>query len=96
VGRLIIGLSVACAILVIGPLTGGSLNPARTLGPLLVTAIWGGDARWGDLPAYLIGPVVGGVLAAYAYDYVARPGEAEPAVPEPAQGTAGDITGRRE
>jgi len=30
---LIIGLSVACAILLVGPLTGGSLNPARTFGP---------------------------------------------------------------
>ena len=31
---LMIGLSVAAAILLIGPLTGGSLNPARTFGPL--------------------------------------------------------------
>jgi glycerol uptake facilitator protein len=95
---LIIGLSVACAILVIGPLTGGSLNPARTFGPLLVTALWGGDPQWGDLPVYLIGPVLGGLLAAWAYDLVARPAEAEAAAAgvEPPQGTAGDITGRRE
>ena len=92
---LIIGLSVACAILVIGPLTGGSLNPARTLGPLIVTALWGGDAQWSDLPAYLIGPVAGGLLAAYMYDRIARPGELSPAAAEPAQGTAGEITGRR-
>jgi glycerol uptake facilitator protein len=37
-----IGLAVAAAILLIGPLTGGSLNPARTLGPLVVSTIGGG------------------------------------------------------
>jgi glycerol uptake facilitator protein len=91
----VIGLSVACAILVVGPLTGGSLNPARTFGPLLVTQLWNGNTNWGDLPVYLIGPVLGGVLAAFAYDLVARPEAAEAAIAEP-QGTAGEITGRRE
>jgi glycerol uptake facilitator protein len=33
----VIGLAVACAILLIGPLIGGSLNPARTFGPLPTT-----------------------------------------------------------
>jgi glycerol uptake facilitator protein len=94
----VIGLSVACAILLIAPVTGGSLNPARTFGPLLVTTLWGGDTAWGDLPVYLVGPVLGGLAAAYAYDAVARPADAdaEPATAEPPQGTAGDITGRRE
>jgi glycerol uptake facilitator protein len=91
---LVIGLSVACAILVTGPLTGGSFNPARTFGPLLTTELWGGDTDWGDLPVYLIGPIAGGLLAAFAYDLVARPPAAEEAVAEPPQGTAGDITGR--
>jgi glycerol uptake facilitator protein len=91
-----IGLSVACAILVAGPLTGGSLNPARTFGPLLVTALWNGPAKWGDLPAYVVGPVLGGLLAALAYDAVARPRTTEAIVTERAQGTAGEITGRRE
>jgi glycerol uptake facilitator protein len=92
----VIGLSVACAILVVGPLTGGSLNPARTFGPLLVTTLWGGDSDWGNLLVYLIGPIVGGLLAASAYDVIARPTEAEAAAAEPPQGAAGDITGRRE
>jgi glycerol uptake facilitator protein len=91
----VIGLAVACAILLIAPLTGGSLNPARTFGPLLVTTLWSGDTEWGDLPAYLIGPVLGAVLAAFAYDLVARPADAQDVV-EPPQGAAGDITGRRE
>jgi glycerol uptake facilitator protein len=90
----VIGLAVACAVLLIGPVTGGSLNPARTFGPLLATTLWGGDTNWGDLAVYIIGPVVGGLLAGLAYDFVARPREAELA--ERAQGTAGDITGRSE
>ena len=57
---LMIGLAVAAAILLIGPLTGGSLNPARTFGPLVVSAVGGGDAFWRDLPAYVIGPFLGG------------------------------------
>jgi glycerol uptake facilitator protein len=89
---LMIGLAVAAAILLIGPLTGGSLNPARTFGPLVVAAVGGGDAFWGDLPAYVIGPVLGGILAAVAYDAVARPRELDEL--EPAQGTQGDIEGR--
>jgi glycerol uptake facilitator protein len=91
---LMIGLSVAAAILLIGPLTGGSLNPARTFGPLVVSTIGGGDTFWGDLPAYVIGPVIGGVVAAMAYDAVARPRAFD--VVEPAQGTQGVIEGRRD
>jgi glycerol uptake facilitator protein len=89
---LMIGLAVAAAILLIGPLTGGSLNPARTFGPLVVSTIGGGDTFWGDFPAYVIGPILGGVLAVVVYDAVARPREF--AEPEPAQGTQGDIEGR--
>jgi glycerol uptake facilitator protein len=89
---LMIGLAVAAAILLIGPLTGGSLNPARTFGPLVVSTIGGGDTAWGDLPAYIIGPMIGGVLAVVGYDAVARPREFEE--PEPPQGTQGDIEGR--
>ena len=45
---LMIGLAVAAAILLIGPITGGSLNPARTFGPLVVSTIGGGDTFWGE------------------------------------------------
>jgi glycerol uptake facilitator protein len=80
--------------LLIGPLTGGSLNPARTFGPLMVSTIGGGDTFWGDLPAYVIGPLIGGVVAAVVYDVVARPRAFD--VVEPAQGTQGDIEGQRD
>ncbi len=87
-----IGLAVAAAILASGPLTGGSLNPARTFGPMLVTGIGGGDASWGDLPAYVIGPLLGGLLAAFTYDAIARPRTFEEVAPAP----VGDGEGRRE
>lgn len=94
---LVIGLSVTCAILLLGNVTGGSLNPARSFGPLVATALGGGDAAWDDYLVYVIGPLIGGALAAVTYDVVARPRDAEEAEgAEPEQGTAGDITGCRE
>ncbi|MBA3585488.1 MAG: aquaporin family protein [Gemmatimonadetes bacterium] len=91
---LIIGLSVTCAIIVMGPFTGASLNPARTFGPYLVTSLFGGDTPWSEFPLYWIGPVIGGAAAAFTYDLVARPDRAEPVATD-AQGTQGEIEGRR-
>ncbi|MQA17287.1 MAG: MIP family channel protein [Pseudonocardiaceae bacterium] len=73
---LMIGLAVACAIFVIGPLTGGSLNPARTFGPYIATMVFGGDVAWGEFALYWIGPLLGGTVAALIYDFVARPRQA--------------------
>jgi glycerol uptake facilitator protein len=84
-----IGLAVAAAILMSGPLTGGSLNPARTFGPMLITAIGGGDASWGDLPAYIVGPLLGGLVAAFSYELIARPRAFEEAAPAPLGGDEG-------
>jgi hypothetical protein len=49
---------------------------------------------WGDLPAYVIGPLIGGVVAAVVYDAVACPRAFDEV--EPAQGTQGDIEGQRD
>jgi MIP family channel proteins len=62
VGGFAIGLTVTAGILGIGPLTGGSMNPARSFGPAVVTHLFEGQA------AYWIGPIVGGVIAAILYD----------------------------
>ena len=67
---LAIGLVVAADIWVTGPFTGASMNPARTFGPLLGLTAWGGEYDWGEFPIYIIGPLVGGVLAAVVYDYI--------------------------
>jgi glycerol uptake facilitator protein len=91
----VIGLAVACEIMVIGPISGGSVNPARTFGPYLATEIFGGSTPWSQFWIYLVGPVVGGGVAALAYDLIAQPERAGAAAAEPAQGTAGDVEGRR-
>lgn len=92
---LMIGLAVTCAVIVLAPRTGAAINPARAFGPWAASAVSGGSAPWSQFGAYVVGSLVGGVVAAVGYDVLARPREAEP-VTEPAQGTQGDITGRRE
>jgi glycerol uptake facilitator protein len=69
---LIIGLTLGLVILMMGAVTGGSLNPARSFGPMLVQTIFGGGSRvhWGQIIVYSVGPVVGGALGALAYDWV--------------------------
>lgn len=59
-----IGLVLIADILVGGPLTGGSMNPARTFGPALAGGIWENHL------VYWIGPVVGALIAAFVYDGV--------------------------
>lgn len=57
-----IGLTLAAAILIGGPLTGASLNPARSFGPALAAGNLG--AYW----PYLVGPGVGGLLAGVVHN----------------------------
>lgn len=66
-----IGLALATQIMVFGPLTGASVNLARTLGPDTVLAIAGDAAAWSQLLAYVVGPLVGGLIAAFLWDYIA-------------------------
>lgn len=67
---LMVGLAVAGIITTIGNLTGASLNPARTFGPYLGDWLLGGSNLWGFFPIYIVGPIVGAVLAAFLYDYL--------------------------
>lgn len=61
---LAIGMTLAFAILMGGPLTGASLNPARTLGPALFTGNLG--SYW----IYLVGPLLGGAAAAGLFKFL--------------------------
>jgi glycerol uptake facilitator protein len=70
---LIIGLAVGSAIMVMLPLTGGSLNPARTFGPDIAMTIFGGTVKWGEFLLYWIGPLIGSIAAALLYDGLVRP-----------------------
>jgi glycerol uptake facilitator protein len=69
---LIIGLTVAGMITATGNIAGASLNPARTFGPYLGDWLLGGPNLWALFPIYIIGPVVGAVLAAVFYDQMTR------------------------
>jgi aquaporin NIP len=59
-----IGGAVGLGALFGGPVTGASMNPARSLGPAL--AAW----EWDDFWVYLVGPVAGAALAALAYQAI--------------------------
>lgn len=63
-GGLWVGLVLVAMILVGGPLTGAALNPARALGPAVVTGLWTGHI------IYWLGPVIGAVAAAMLWDKV--------------------------
>lgn len=73
VGGFAIGLAVTAGILGVGPLTGGSMNPARSFGPALVMQMFEGQT------AYWVGPLLGGIAAALLYDGLFLPREPEPA-----------------
>lgn len=64
VGGFAIGLTLAASILAIGPLTGGSLNPARSLGPAVVSGVY--EAQL----IYWLAPIVGGALAGLLYHWL--------------------------
>ncbi len=77
-----IGATVFAGALVTGPLTGGSFNPARTLGPAVAGNIW--TAHW----LYWLAPILGMVLGMHLYDLLRS---APP--PSPAEVTSTGLEG---
>jgi aquaporin NIP len=59
-----IGGAVGLDALFGGPVTGASMNPARSLGPALVSG------EWTDFWLYVVGPVIGATAAAFAYQAI--------------------------
>src|SRR5215211_3488365 len=62
---LAIGGALGMAVMVLGPLTGGSFNPARAFGPALVAKEFNGIDTF--LLVYVGGPLVGALAAAFLY-----------------------------
>ena len=86
---LAIGLVVFAAIIPVAPTTGASINPARTIGPMLIQQVAGGSVNWGQLPVYLVAELLAGVVAAIAYTALVRGSDPAPATADaaPAQVT---------
>jgi aquaporin NIP len=61
---LAIGASIGLAAIAFGPLTGASLNTARSFAPALASG------HWRDFWVYVIGPLAGAPLGAFAYQLV--------------------------
>ena len=59
-----VGLTVGFCALMGGPITGASMNPARSFGPAVVGGLWQG--HW----VYWIAPVTGMIAAAWTYDFL--------------------------
>lgn len=79
-----IGATVFAGALVTGPLTGGSFNPARSLGPAVAAGIW--TAHW----LYWVAPIVGMVIGMHLYEYL-RPASATEGARERPLGVEGLI-----
>ena len=73
-GGLVIGGAVLGIIMIVGPITGASLNPARAFGPELLSSLKNGVTHWNQLlPVYILPGLVGAALAAFVYDLLAEP-----------------------
>jgi glycerol uptake facilitator protein len=93
-----VGGALGFLVMVLGPLTGGSFNPARWFGPALV----GND--FSDPLAYIFGPLVGALVAAALYKFVIEPASGPvqemadtvaPRGPAPPAGEAPDLRQER-
>ena len=70
---LAIGATVALEALFAGPISGASMNPARSFGPALVSLTW--SAQW----VYFTAPFLGAVVGALLYRWMREAGEQPPA-----------------
>jgi MIP family channel proteins len=61
---LLIGLYIFTAATTVGPASGGSFNPARSLDPVLY------NQEWGDVWIYVVGPLAGAVLGGAIWSYL--------------------------
>lgn len=74
-----IGLALAAILMLLDPAVGPSVNPARSAGPDIVDLFFGVPVNWAAyVVSYLIGPILGGIVAAWLYLYISRLPRREP------------------
>ncbi|GBG61162.1 hypothetical protein CBR_g19238 [Chara braunii] len=76
IAPLMIGLTILANHLVAVPITGASMNPARSFGAV----VWSG--KWADHWIYWIGPLLGAAIAALFYEYVLLAPPPSPSAPK--------------
>ena len=84
---IIIGFIVYGIIILVGPITGAALNPARQIGPEILGGLIGATTHLDQLWVYIAGPIGGGLVGAFLYQYVGHTASATvpgAAVAEPA------------
>ena len=59
-------------IILVGPITGAALNPARQIGPQVLEALIGHPTDLSQLWVYIAGPIVGGLIGAFLYQFIGR------------------------
>lgn len=69
---IVIGFIVFAAIIPVAPVTGASINPARTTGPMLVQSLMGGTVHWEQWPVYVIAELAAGVAAGLLFGLISR------------------------
>ncbi|KAL1809578.1 hypothetical protein ACET3Z_026568 [Daucus carota] len=63
-GGVAVGSAVCITSILAGPVSGGSMNPARTIGPAVASSVYKG------LWVYIVGPVTGTLLGILSYDFI--------------------------
>ena len=90
-----IGAALGLGVMTFGFLTGAGFNPARAFGPAIVSGEFGGVGTF--LIVYIVGPLVGGLLAGTGYTAVVlRPQAAEYGITDVAVGPEGELIVERD
>jgi glycerol uptake facilitator protein len=88
---IVIGFIVYGIIILVGPITGAALNPARQIGPDVLGTLIGAKSHLDQLWVYIAGPIVGGLGGAFLYEFIGHTRTATvpgAAVAEPAHADA--------
>lgn len=85
-----VGCALAIGVFIAGPITGGAVNPARALGPMIVAG------KLTSFCLYILGPILGAVAAAFVYHRVVGQADAPDAADEPVETRRADANGHEE